>query len=283
LTPASWEEALEAAAVGISQAGSNLVALAGGRITNEDAFNLRKLAEGKGGQAILYTSMSGGEQVARLGVGEGTNFSDMGPETAILVVGCDLQEEAPIWWLRVKQAADRGAKLIVVNPRLTKLDQHANQVIHYPYGGEAEAVLAMINALSAKKPDLGKNAPQGNTRKALEEAGQAFAEAENGIIIYGNEGTGLAGSASLAQACANLLIATNHHGRANNGLIAAWPEGNTQGVWDMGLRPTEDIPGALQGAKALIVAAADPAGDSPVLRQAVEGVSFLVVAGAFLD
>jgi NADH-quinone oxidoreductase subunit G len=61
--------------------------------------------------------MAGGDLAAQVGVGVGTNFAEMGPETAILVVASDLQEEAPIWFLRVKQAADRGAKLIVVNPR----------------------------------------------------------------------------------------------------------------------------------------------------------------------
>jgi NADH-quinone oxidoreductase subunit G len=282
LVPATWDEAFEAAAEGLRNAGQGVTALASGRLANEDAFNLRKLAEGLGGKAILYTSMAGGDQVAQTGVGTDTNFSDMGPETAILVVACDLQEEAPIWWLRVKQAADRGAHLIVLNPRSTKLDQHAAQVLRYPYGGEAAAVLAMVNGLSAKRPDLGANAPQAASRQDYEEAARVFAEAENGVIIFGNEGTGLAGSQALAQACANLLITTNHTGRANNGLIAAWPEGNTQGVWDMGLRPVEDLGTALENVPALYIAAADPAGDSSRLRMMVENAPFVVVQELFM-
>ncbi len=178
----------------------------------------------------IYTTMAGGDLIAKVGVGRGTNFSAMGPGTAILVVACDLQEEAPIWWLRVKQAADRGASVMVLNPRPTKLDNHATYLYRYAYGTEAATVLAMINALSAKRPDLGEAAP---SARDLSDIARAFADAENAVIIYGSEGLGLEGSQALAQACANLLIATNHIGRANNGLIAAWQDGNTQapGIW----------------------------------------------------
>ena len=62
--------------------------------------------------------MAGGDLVSQLGVGKGTNLSDLGKGTVILVVASDLQEEAPIWWLRVKQAAERGATLDRRKPTL---------------------------------------------------------------------------------------------------------------------------------------------------------------------
>ncbi len=52
-------------------------------------------------------------------------LATLGKGTAILVVACDLHEEAPVWWLRVKQAAERGATVIVVNPRPTRLERYA--------------------------------------------------------------------------------------------------------------------------------------------------------------
>jgi NADH-quinone oxidoreductase subunit G len=64
----------------------------------------------------------------------------MGRGDAILVIASDLYEEAPIWWLRVKQAADRGATLIVANPRETKLDRFAKYTIRYAYGDEMKTV-----------------------------------------------------------------------------------------------------------------------------------------------
>ena len=41
----------------------------------------------------------------------------MGKETTILVVASDLYNEAPLWFLRLKQAAERGATLIIANAR----------------------------------------------------------------------------------------------------------------------------------------------------------------------
>ena len=57
-----------------------------------------------------------------------------------MVVASDLYEEAPISYLRIKQAAARGATLIVLNPRETKLDKYASYVVRYAYGDEAKAV-----------------------------------------------------------------------------------------------------------------------------------------------
>jgi NADH-quinone oxidoreductase subunit G len=279
LIPASWEEALKEVADHIGSAGERLLTLAGGRLSNEDLFNLRQLTAGLGGKITLFTNMAGGDLTAQVGVGQGTNFADMGPETAILVVASNLHEEAPIWWLRVKQAAARGARLIVVNPRPTRLDQYATHVVRYPYGAEAAVVLAMVNVLSAKRPDL-PAVVQGLLRDPeLQAAAKAFAEAADGVILFGNEGIGLEGSQALAQSCANLLITTGHTGRPNNGLIGVWQKANEQGAWDMGFRPLLDLKEAMKAAEVLYIVAADPAGDDPGLPMTAE---FVVVQDLFL-
>lgn len=277
LQPASWDEALGKAAEGLAEAGDGLVALTSGRLANEDLFNLKRLAEAAGGRALLYTHLAGGDLVADLGVGAGTNFSDLGEGDAILVVASDLEEEAPIWWLRAKQAAERGAALIVANARPTKTDHRAAHQLRYPYGGEAGAALALVNALSAKRPDLPEQVKRLALRDDYQAAARAFADAENALVIYGSEGTGLEGSRALAEACANLLIATDHVGRPNNGLIAVHPRANDQGAWDLGLRPAGDLPAALREARGLLVAGADPAGDDPALAEALDEAGFLVV------
>jgi NADH-quinone oxidoreductase subunit G len=256
-----------------------LLALAGGRLSNEDLFNLQQLAGGLGARTALDTYMAGGDLTAQVGFGPGTNFADMGPETAILVVACDLQEEAPLWWLRVKQAAQRGAKLIVANPRPTKTDRAAAIRLRYPYGAEAATVLAMVNALSAKRPDLPGAARDLERSSELHEAARLFSAAQNGVIVFGSEGAGLESSRALAQACANLLISTDHTGRPNNGLLGVWPRNNDQGAWDMGFRPVPDLKAALQSAKAAYLVATDPLGDRPDLA---EGLPFLVVQELFL-
>jgi NADH-quinone oxidoreductase subunit G len=279
LVPATWEEALGLVAENFKKAGDGLLTLASGRLSNEDLFNLQHLTSSLGGQSVLYSQMAGGDQVAQVGLGQGTNFAAMGAGTAILVVASDLHEEAPIWWLRVKQAAERGATLIVASPRPTGLERFAAHVLRYPYGAEAATVLAMLNSLSAKRPELPDAAKELGRGLALQAAAKAFAEAENGVVIYGSEGTGLGASRALAQACTNLLVATNHSGRANNGLLGVWQRSNDQGAWDMGFRPLEDLKAALESARALYVVAADPAGDDSNLAETAD---FLVVQDLFL-
>lgn len=256
----SWEAALDEVSAKFANAKTDTVVLASGRLSNEDLFNLKSLADGLGGKAIAYTDMGGGDLVMQVGVGQGTNLSDLGQGDSILVVASDLYEEAPIWWLRVKQAADRGVTLIVANPRETKLDRFARYVVRYANGDEVKTV-----------QDLG-----GDGKVA-----EAFAKAENAVVLFGSDGLGLAGSSNLAAACARLLVETGHTGRLNNGLIGVWPRANDQGVWEIGFRPESDLAATLQG-KTVYIAGADPAGDNPALEKALQSATFVVVQELFL-
>jgi NADH-quinone oxidoreductase subunit G len=286
LVPATWDEALSLVAERFQLAGDRLLSVAGGRLSNEDLYNLGKVTDSLGGRKVLYGTLGGGELTAQAGLAPGSNFADMGQGTVILVVASDLHEEAPVWWLRVKQAAERGAQLIVANPRPTRLDGHASHVIRYPYGSEAAAMLAMVNALSAKRPDLPESVAALGRSPELKAAAAAFAEAENAVILYGSEGTGLETSTALAQACQNLLLATGHTGRPNNGLLAVWQRANDQGACELGWRPVANLPAAIQAAGALYIVAADPAGDDPAYlaegRLGSQEQAFLVVQDLFL-
>ncbi|MFZ6026370.1 MAG: NADH-quinone oxidoreductase subunit NuoG [Chloroflexota bacterium] len=256
LVPASWDVALAFAAEGLRQAGKGLLTLGSGRLSNEDLFVLRQLADGLKGKSALYTQMAGADLTARYGVVPGTNFASMGPETAILVVASDLYEEAPIWYLRIKQAAERGANLIVANARPTKLERYAKQVVRLDY---------------RQKIDL---QPLRGT----------LAQSENAVILFGSEGQSLGDSMLLAQSCADLLDATGHVGRVNNGLIGVWSRANEQGAWDMGLRPPANLHEALKTARGIYLAGADPFGDIPALLATLHEPlpTFMVVQDLFL-
>ena len=282
LQPVEWDQALEAAADQIKAAGSDLLTVASGRITNEDLFNLRSLSDHLGGSTALYSDMAGGDLVAQVGVGQGTNLSDLGEGSTIFVIASDLEEEAPIFWLRVKQAAERGAILIVANPRYTKLERYATQVLRYPYGGEAALIMGMINSLSTKRVELPEEFKDLERSDGFQAAAKAFSEAENAIILYGNEGIGLESSRILAQTCSNLLVATGHIGKENNGLIAVWQKANTQGAWDMGFQPSDNLNDLLRSKKALFLVAADPVGDDPQSLAAIEAADFVVVQELYL-
>jgi len=239
-----------------------------------------------GGRAAHWPgTMGGGDLVQQVGVGVGTRLSQVGAETVILVVACDLEEEAPLLWLRVKQAATKHgatlnknrATLIVANARETKTDRYATHKLRYTYGDEARTVLALTHAVAGDEAGLAATiASQANG--AVVEAGRVISQAENLIILFGGDGIGYAGSSALAQACANLLILTGHVGKPDNGLISVWPHNNTQGAWDMGLSPM-GLPAVsfLADAEVILAVGADPVGDGEELPEG----AFTVVSELF--
>ncbi|HEX7597379.1 MAG TPA: NADH-quinone oxidoreductase subunit NuoG, partial [Polyangia bacterium] len=268
LKPVPWDEALNLVAEKMRAAGSGLLTLASGRLSNEDLFNLRQL--NPAAEPVLYSYMGGGDLIAQVGVGKDTNFGQMGKGCAILVFASDLHQEAPVWWLRIKQAVKRGATLIVAAARPTRLDKFAAHSIRYAYGDEIATASAFLPENMAAAGE------------SLRKAAEAFAQADNAVILYGSDGLGLAASTSVARTFARLLEQTLHIGRPNNGLIGVWPNGNSQGAWDMGFRPSRDLVSALGGALVAYIVAADPAGDDPALGMAIDRAAFVVVEDLFL-
>jgi len=239
--PVSWEQALQKAAEGLRSASQKAL-IASGRLSNEDFYTLKRLADHLQMPAYLYTPIGGGEWVRHYGLSTGSDLSALGKGDAILVVASDLYEEAPLWYLRVRQAAERGAALIIAHPRTTRLERQAphQYVLRYAYGDEGEIIERLWR----------------ETKIA-----QTLREARNLVIFFGNEGMGLEQSESLAAACADLLVETGHAGRIHNGLIGVWPHPNAQGAWELGFQPIFDLQPLFETMDALYLVALDPFGD----------------------
>jgi NADH-quinone oxidoreductase subunit G len=282
LVPTTWKNALGLISEKLKISGDGLLTLVGGRLSNEDLFNLSELTETLGGDKAFYSYMGGGEYTSRFGFSPGTNLSELGNGDAILVIGCDLEEEAPLWWLRVKQAAQRGANLVVMNPRKTKLNRYANRFIAYPFGSASASMLTMVAALENKLSKLPESIRDITDQEILKTAAKEFAKAKNAIILFGSEGMGVRESETLAQACANLLIVSGHTARPNNGMLAVWQHANDQGAWEIGWRPKLNLESALQEARVLYIIAADPVGDDPAFQSAFGGDKFVVVQELFM-
>lgn len=245
--PAEWNDAIATAARKLSSAEKDAVLLVDGSLSNEDLFNMKSLADEIGAKALCYSDLGGGELTTKFGLKQ--NLGQLGAESAILIVATDLYEAAPIWWLRVKQAADRGATLIIATEKETRLDKFAKIVIRTSAGKAVKA--------------LGKA-----------EIKKALTKAENNVIFYGSEGMDLEASQALAKACVKMLPATG-------GLIGVWADANTQGAWEMGYEAVSDLAGALKGktvyaaGKSSMIAAALEVADF-VIAQSIEEKDILV-------
>jgi NADH-quinone oxidoreductase subunit G len=169
--------------------------------------------------------------------------------------------------LRLKAAAERGAKLIVANARETKMDRYAALSIRYKPGMDAQTVYGLFDgAAEAKK--------FASDEVTIKEASKLIWDAQNLIVVFGDERQ--SNDAALAQACANLVVATGHIGKANNGLLPLWPHNNTQGVFDM--LSAQGLGSASGEVKALYIVGTDPIGDGHPLPKA----DFTVVQELFM-
>lgn len=270
--------------------------LAGPSLSNEDLWEMRNLAERVGGEALLGVwpaTMTGADVVAQVGVGVETRLQDLGKGDAVLVVASDFEEEAPIWWHQVKQAADRGVQVVVANARPTKLDRYASHVIHYDYAG----AVAWLNGLTAAvvnnklAPDVSLSHVDGvkDLQKSLKQVQAddtalpaALAGANNLIVFAGGEGLTLDQHRELMQAAGNLLVMTGHVGRPLNGLVPVWPGANMQGAFDMGFSAEATLAMLQDPPATWIIAGCDPVAEDLAAAQAIAGAEFVVVLSQFM-
>jgi len=285
LVATSWDNALQIASEKLRTSGNNLFTLAGGRLSNEDFYNLGTLTDKLGGKKALYSTMGGGENTRNFGLPEGSTLSDIGEGDVVLVVGSDLEEEAPLWWLRVKQAAQRGANLIVLNTRETKLNRHANHFIKVDFGTATALIVAMTSIIKQapkQRQNLTESIQNFLNDQSVQKAAKEFAQAKNAMIFYGSDGMGLRETEALSQACVNMLVESKHVGKPNNGLIGVWQHANDQGAWEIGWKPSRHLEDDIQNAEVLYIIAADPEGDDPAFHPAFGGDKFVIVQELFL-
>ena len=257
LVDSDWDEALRTAERALAVAKAPLV-LAGGGLSNEGLFNLSRIVKDGWGENILYSYMAGGDITAQIGLSHDSNLGNLGPQSAVIVVASDLHEEGPIWWQRIKESAQRGMSLIVLNTRPTRLDQYASHIIRYEPGHESETVRSLFPENAA------------GFGEEINSASATFTKATEGIIFYGSDGLGLEDSQDLADSCGQLLVKTDHFAKPNNGLVGVWHAPNLQGAWDMGFCPVNDLAGEIQKADVLVLAGVNPVAENPDLAEAIK-------------
>lgn len=159
LEPASWPQALAAAAEGLR--GSRTAVLTGGRVTVEDAYGYAKFARvvlGTNDVDFRARPHSGEEAdflaaaVAGRGVdldGVGVTYRALEAAPAVLLAGFEPEEESPIVFLRLRKASRAGLKVYAIATHSSRgLTKLGGRLLPAAPGTEAE----WLGALAAEEP-----------------------------------------------------------------------------------------------------------------------------------
>jgi NADH-quinone oxidoreductase subunit G len=297
LASATWDEALDAAATGLRDAGSGSAAVAAGGTSNEEGYLIQRIVRGALGSPNVDSRPSG--PLARgqaLGLSRpelAAAMSDVDRADSILVLGTDLLHSMPILDLRVRKAMRRaGARTGVATERPTALDGGADEVARYAPGDAA----AFLWTLAAELGDAEAPAAEAYRQSAAEVAG-VLRPGET-VVIWG-ERIGRHGPDALDAllACARALKLDAD----GAGLIEVPDEANARGLREAGVLPGfgpgfAEAPDGLDAAgireglagdelDAVILANVNPARDFPASDRWAEALqySFVVAIAMFED
>ncbi|MGW5585531.1 NADH-quinone oxidoreductase subunit G [Streptomyces sp. NPDC003857] len=197
LAPASWPEALEAAARGLLAARGRAAVLTGGRLTVEDAYAYSKFARVAletndiDFRARVHSAEEADFLAARIAGrgrdldGTGVTYISLEKAPAVLLVGFESEEEAPGVFLRLRKAwRGHGQQVFSLATHATRgLEKAGGTLLPAAPGTETE----WLDALAGK---IG-----------LEEDGVRAAEAlrtEGAVIVVGERLAGVAGGLTAA-------------------------------------------------------------------------------------
>jgi len=267
LEPAPYSEAF--ARIAKASAGKKVAFLTGGRLMDEDYYALSKLA-----RTVLRTNdldhrrHFGAEAAEALaGSGIGVTYKDVEAAKIIVVVGLDAEQEVPILHLRIRKAARKGAKVIVVHPRRTRLYDVAEHVLCKP-GEElaslkalTEVVKAIGDAVVLAGSRLGRDADA--VMAWAKEAGASFALVsrranDHGALRGGAHPALLPGGRRVAYDAERAevealwgVLDDIAPGRDAKEILEAAAEGEIDVLYLIGVDPLRDFPDAALAQKAL--------------------------------
>ena len=280
LQPATWDEALDLVAEKFAEHRGAFGAFSSAKATNEDNYTLQKFVRAIMGTnnidhcTRLCHSPSVEAMLAQLGSGATSNsYSDYEAADCLFVVGADPSSNHPVAASRMRTAVDRGAALIVLNPKRIELCDHTDLWLRQYPGTDVAVLNGMANAIldaGLADVDFIESRTEGYadwlaeldeyTPEAVEEmsgvpadllirAARTYAQPKpNGddpggsCLIWGMGVTQHTNGTANATALLNLALLTGQVGRVGNGVSPLRGQNNVQGAGDAGCVP-DALPG----------------------------------------
>jgi NADH-quinone oxidoreductase subunit G len=152
LQPASWPEALDAAAQGLAKAYGKAGVLVGGRVTREESYAYAKFARlSLGTNDIDFRARATSDEETSFlttqvaGRGLGVTYTDLEKAPTVLLAGFEPEEEAAIVFLRLRKAVRAGTLTVhTIAPYATRGSQKLSATVHLTRAGtEAEALTSL--------------------------------------------------------------------------------------------------------------------------------------------
>jgi assimilatory nitrate reductase catalytic subunit len=248
--------------------------LTGASLTNEKAYLMGKFARvavrtaniDYNGRLCMVSAGAASKKV--FGVDRSANaWSDIPRAEAILVAGANIAECAPITTEYLWQARENGAKLIVLDPRLTPIARTVDLFIPVRPGGDIGVFNAMLHVMIERgwidrrflaEHTTGWEAVEEAVREYTPEVGGRIAGVPPSLIVKAAELWGPARTSFLLHArgiehhtkgvenclaALNLVLATGRIGREGCGYAMITGQGNGQGAREQGQK-CDQLPGA---------------------------------------
>lgn len=273
LVEASWDEALDTIAERLNaikdKHGPDAIAgISSARCTNEENYLMQKFMRVvignnniDGCARVCHSPTAYGMQRV-YGTGAATNSIDEIPlADCLLVFGANPTEAHPVTGARLKQAAIKGADLIIVDPRRSELSKYAACHLQ-PRPGSNVALLNMLCwylielgyldqafidsrtqgfdefRAQVMSQDLDQLAGiTGVSRTEVERAAHIYGSAERAMAFHGLGITEHFQGSRAIMMFASLIMMTGNIGRPGTGMNPLRGQNNVQGAVDMGVQP----------------------------------------------
>ena len=270
---ASWEEALDAAAkpLRVLKEQFGLKALAGfgsAKGSNEEAYLFQKLVRtGFGSNNVDHcTRLCHASSVSALleGVGSGAVSNpvrDVEHSDLIIVIGSNPTNNHPVAATWMKNAAQRGTRIVLMDPRVTDIGRHAWRVLPF----KADTDVALLNAMlhvvvneglcdeaflrdradhvAELKAHVQAFSPEamapicGIPAETIREVARAYAKSKASMILWGMGVSQHVHGTDNVRCLIALASLTGQIGRPGTGLHPLRGQNNVQGASDAGLIP----------------------------------------------
>ena len=274
LIPSSWEEAVDLIADKFlhykdKYGNDSLAFLTSAKATNEENYLMMKLARAVFGTnnidhcARLCHASTVAGLAATMGSGAMTNsIEDFDKADCFLVTGSDTTGQHPLIGSRIiKSVQDRGAKLLLFDPRKIRLSKYAylhaqirggtdvawiNGLMHIIIrdGLEAkeyirnrtEGYSELVNVVKKYTPQYVEKIT-GIPEAVLTEAAHIYAKTQKAMIVFAMGITQHTTGVSNVKSLANLAMLTGHAGFPATGVNPLRGQNNVQGACDVGGLP----------------------------------------------